>query len=90
MKPVAGTIALIERVASFRAYDYAVRIIEEQTNAQPVRDEAWELAVRDATDALAASVAARAYHASRLNYAEAALRSAAHDGMPIQVADLYK
>ena len=65
LAPVAGSIALLEHVGSYRAYDYAVGLISEMPENQVRRDAIWACALEGATDALAFSVAVAAYGTRR-------------------------
>jgi tetratricopeptide (TPR) repeat protein len=59
--PVAGTIALLQSVGSFSAYDYIVRFVSQPVDAPAPLDAAWNSAVKGATDAQALAVASSAY-----------------------------
>ena len=61
LRPVAGMIALLHSVASYRAYDYIVRLISERADARTPHDFAWQLAIESATDAQAVAVGTNAY-----------------------------
>jgi hypothetical protein len=76
LKSVAGPIALLEHVDGYRAYDYIVRFVASQPNAQSPRGEAWASAVEGATDAQAITVGVGAYLWDQYGYAEEAFRVA--------------
>ena len=66
LRPVAGTIALLERTDSgYGAYDYVVRLVGEKPGAEPPRDPSWAAALGTATDVQAFAVAIAAYKCSR-------------------------
>jgi len=59
-RPVAGSIALVEYVASYRAFDYVVEVID-RSSAVPPQLSTWGMAIRGASDAQALAIAERAY-----------------------------
>jgi len=61
LKAVAGTVALLERVAGYRAYDYVIRIVNQDPDGGPPRDSVWRQAVADASDAQALAVGISAF-----------------------------
>ena len=69
--PVAGTISLVQRAGSYRAYDYVVRLVGDKPDAAPPRDPAWTAAIQTVTDAQASAVGVAAYQWSRLDDAAA-------------------
>ena len=66
LRPVAATIALLQRAGSYQAYDYVIRLVRDKPGAEPPRDPAWVSAIETATAAEAAAVALAAYEFSRL------------------------
>lgn len=76
LRPVAGTIALMHRAGSYRAFDYVVRLVRERPDAGAPRDAAWAAALNDATGAQALAVATAAYDQDRVGDAICALNSA--------------
>lgn len=76
LRPVAGTIALIQRAASYRAYDYIVQAVSEQAYATPPHDAAWAIALDGVADAQALTVGRSAYVQGRVNDAIGAVKSA--------------
>jgi tetratricopeptide (TPR) repeat protein len=66
LRPVAGTIAVLERTGSgCQAYDYVVRLVRDKPGAAPPRDAFWAAALHGATDVQAFAVAVAAYDCSR-------------------------
>jgi hypothetical protein len=48
LKPVAGTIALLQRTGTYRAYDYIVRFVLDQPDTPAPANTAWTSAIQDA------------------------------------------
>ena len=67
LRRVAGTIALLQRSASYQAFDYIVRLVRDRSGAEPPRDAAWAAAIENAEDAQALAVATAAYGHARLD-----------------------
>jgi tetratricopeptide (TPR) repeat protein len=76
LRPVAGTIALLQQTASYRAYEYIVRFVGDERGAWPPRDETWAKAAKGATDAQAFAVGTNAYLYGRYDDARIAFTSA--------------
>ncbi len=77
LRPVAATIALLQRAgSSYEAYDYVIRLVRDKPGAEPPRDPAWVAAIETATVAEASSVAVAAYSHSRLTDAATAFTRA--------------
>ncbi len=85
-KPVAGSIALLLGADSYRAYDYVVRLTEEQGDDPPL-EETWRVAVSTAADVEAFTVGVNAYLQDRPKSAEAAFRRAWNSDVPQVAAD---
>ena len=76
LRPVAGTIALLQYTSSYTAYDYVVRLVRDKPGAEPPRDRSWAAAVQTAAGAQAFAVAVAAYRCGRLEDAVTALAPA--------------
>ena len=76
LRPVAGTIALLQQVSSYRAYEYIVRQVSDARGALTPREQAWAVAVETALDAQAIGVGVAAYASFRLDHASAAFTRA--------------
>ncbi len=69
LRPVAGTIALIEHTNSYRAYDYVVRIVEGAPGAEPPTESAWRAVMAGASDAQAVGVGIMAFQRDAYRHA---------------------
>jgi hypothetical protein len=67
IRPVAGTITLLQRSASYQAFDYIVRLVRDRSGAESPREAAWAAAIDSAEDAQALGVAAVAYVHARFD-----------------------
>jgi tetratricopeptide (TPR) repeat protein len=76
LRPVAATIALLQRTGGYQAYDYVIRLVREQPGAAPPRDPVWAAAIDTATATEAFAVAVAAYTHSRLADAATAFNRA--------------
>ena len=76
LRPVAATIALLQRAGSYEAYDYVIRLIRDKPGAEPPRDPAWVAAIETATVVEAFAVGVAAYSHSRLKDAATAFTRA--------------
>jgi tetratricopeptide (TPR) repeat protein len=76
LRPVAATIALLQDDHGYQAYDYAIRLVNEQPAVGPPRGAVWTAAIGTATAEEAAAVAVAAYAYSRLDETVAALQRA--------------
>ena len=76
LAPVAGSIALLSRTTSYRAFDYVVRLVADKRDALPVREDAWHAAIDSASDGKALAIATSAYKARRNDRALQALARA--------------
>jgi tetratricopeptide (TPR) repeat protein len=77
LRPVAATIALLQRTGSYQAYDYVIRLVRDKPGAEPPRDPAWVAAIETATTATEAfAVGVAAYRHSRLKDAATAFTCA--------------
>jgi tetratricopeptide (TPR) repeat protein len=81
LRPVAGNIALIERVHSYVAYDYVLRLILEGVPDGPP-PAMWEAARATASPVQALTVGYAAFVAGNLAEAESALALAAASAEP--------
>lgn len=61
VRPVAGTIALVEQGVGYRAYDYVVSLVTSSPNDAPPPDAVWTRAVADTEGAEALAVGASAF-----------------------------
>jgi tetratricopeptide (TPR) repeat protein len=77
LRPVAGSIALLEYVDSYRAYDYVIRLVTSLPEAQVHRDSIWRYALDGVGNAEAFSVGVAAFDRGRLGDAISAFRIAA-------------
>lgn len=75
LRPVSGTIALLQSVASFLPYDYIVSFVETQEEGGPT-DAAWASALQDPDPGQALSVGTRAIFYERDYEVEAGMRMA--------------
>jgi hypothetical protein len=73
LRPVAGTIALVQRTGSYQAFDYVVRLVRDRPGVEPPREASWLAATETASDAQALAVGTSAYGHSRLDHARRAL-----------------
>ncbi len=69
VRPVAGTIALLHRTASYQAFDYVVQLVRNRSGGEPPHEAAWAAATNDATDAQALAVASAAYEHAQFDTA---------------------
>ena len=69
LRPVAGTIALLQRTGSYQAFDYIVRVVRDRPAAAPPVDASWTAAVESAADGQALTVGVAAYRYARLDRA---------------------
>jgi tetratricopeptide (TPR) repeat protein len=69
LRPVAGTIALLQHTGSYRAFDYVVRLVRDKPGAELPRDASWTAAIDTAMDAQALAVGTAAYRHARLEEA---------------------
>jgi tetratricopeptide (TPR) repeat protein len=69
LRHVAGSIALLEDVSGFRAYDYVVRLLADDSKTPPPKDSVWASAVRGVKDSQAFAVGVNAYLNRRLEEA---------------------
>ena len=78
LEPVVdgSSISLLQPVSSYEAFDYVVRLVRNNPEAPPVREEAWTAAVASAADAQALAVADSAYMQGRRDIALEALAPA--------------
>ncbi|MBV8541672.1 MAG: hypothetical protein JO364_09355 [Pseudonocardiales bacterium] len=76
LRPVAGTIALLQRTGSYQAYDYVVRLVRDKPGAEAPRDPSWTAALQTATDVQAFAVGMAAYGWSRFEDAMTGLARA--------------
>jgi tetratricopeptide (TPR) repeat protein len=60
LRPVAGTIALLQNVGGYVPFDYITSYVESQPGSRPPSEEAWEKALDDADGRQAFIVGARA------------------------------
>ncbi len=74
--PVAGTIGLLHGARSYRAFDYAVRVVRDRPGAGPPLDASWEAAIETAADAQAVTVGVAAVGYARFDCAIEAFRHA--------------
>lgn len=65
LKPVAGTIALLQRADGYKPFDYVVRLERDRAGARPIRDEAWSAVVAAAPAEQLLTVATCAYDHGR-------------------------
>ncbi|MGN6274891.1 MAG: tetratricopeptide repeat protein [Solirubrobacterales bacterium] len=73
LRPVSGTIALLQAVASLLPYDYIVSFVESQEETGPT-DAAWACALEDPDPGQALSVGERAILYGRDQSTETAMR----------------
>jgi tetratricopeptide (TPR) repeat protein len=73
---VAGSISLIEDVGGYRAYDYVVDLIANDSKEPAPKDEVWDVAIDGASDAQALAVGVNAHFAGRYPKAVEAFRIA--------------
>jgi tetratricopeptide (TPR) repeat protein len=76
LRPVAGTIALLQRSGGYEAFDYVVQLVRDKPSAEPPREPSWSVAVQTATDAQAMSVAISAFEYLRFTDAVTAFARA--------------
>jgi len=76
LRPVAGTIALIQHVASYLAFDYIVRFVDDLPSTPTPLDVAWASALDDGSDAQALTVGVSAHQQAHLDYALVAFKTA--------------
>ncbi|CAN5213790.1 hypothetical protein BH20ACT5_BH20ACT5_19640 [soil metagenome] len=67
LRPVAGTIALLQRTRSYEAFDYVVRLVRDKPGTSPPRDSSWSAAASTAVGAQAFAVGLAAYEHSRFD-----------------------
>ena len=65
LRPVAATIALLQRFDGYRAYDYVIRLASDRPGTQPPPDPVWAAAIHTASPTEAFTVGAVAYRHSR-------------------------
>ncbi len=74
LRPVAGTIGLLQHAGSYRAYDYVVRLVRDKAGMP--REDCWAAAIETATDAQPLAVGFSAYSYGRSKDAARAFRIA--------------
>lgn len=84
LRPVAASIALLEHKDGYQAYDYVVRLRQEQSEGAPPPDAMWSAAIDTASPTQAYGVAIAALNASRPTDALEAILKAAE----AQVAEI--
>jgi tetratricopeptide (TPR) repeat protein len=77
LRPVAASIALLEHNDGYQAYDYVVRLRQEQSDATPPPDAMWSAAIDTASPPQAYGVALAALNAGRPTDALQAILKAA-------------
>lgn len=87
LRPVAGTIALLQRVASFQAYDYIVQKLFESSDIAAPSDVAWQHAVNTSSDLEALFVGNMAYLWGRLDQAVLSFPRAANSENDVVAVD---
>lgn len=86
VRPVAGTIALVEQDDGYRAYDYVVSLMASSPDDAPPPDAVWARAVAGTGGAEALAVGASAFVENRYEHAAAAFELARHDGDDVLAA----
>ncbi len=77
IKPVAGSIALVTKVADgIEPFDYVVRLVTQDPEVSAPTDEYWDAAIDTAENDIALVVGERAYEQDRLEFAVQAFRKA--------------
>ena len=77
LKPVAGSIALLTKVADgIEPFDYVVRLVTQDSEVSAPTDEYWDAAIGTAESDMALVVGERAYEQDRLEFAVQAFRKA--------------
>jgi tetratricopeptide (TPR) repeat protein len=90
LRPVAGAIALVQEIASYRAYDYVVQLFSSRPGALAPSPLAWQLALKGASGAQAFAVADVAYSWRQLDVCELGFRAAAASSTtPIAVDAIF-
>lgn len=83
LKPVAGSIALLTKIADgIEPFDYVVRLVAQNPEIPAPTDEYWEAAINTAESDMALDVGRRSYEQNRLEYALKAFRKAARSDSP--------
>jgi hypothetical protein len=86
LDPVEGSVGLLVSAgrdeAGYRAFDYVVRLIDDQPQPQPVRESCWVAACRTAEDAQAYAVGITAYRRGASSAAIEALERAWMSSIP--------
>ena len=78
LKPVAGSIALVTKVADgIEPFDYVVRLVTQDPEVSAPTDEYWDAAIGTAESDIALVVGERAYEQDRCEFAVQAFRKAA-------------
>jgi tetratricopeptide (TPR) repeat protein len=90
LAPVAGSIALLEDLGGYRAYDYVIGLVASKAEAQVHRPSIWRRALEGATDAQALSVGAVAFSRGQFEDAAAGFEAAAQSPSdPLAALALY-
>ena len=76
LRPVAGTISLLQGADSYVPNDYVVRLVGTKPGAEPPLSVTWNAAIQTATDTEASSVAIAAYRSGLLEEAATAMNRA--------------
>jgi tetratricopeptide (TPR) repeat protein len=76
LRPVAGTIALLQGTEDFRPYDYVVRFVDDQSATPPPSEATWRSVLRDASGAQALAVGENAHDRGFLDASVEAFRAA--------------
>jgi len=76
LRPVAGSVSLLEHVGGYRAYDYIVRFLDNRPSSPDPTGRAWELALRNDDPVTALGVGVTAYRRNLLDRAIEAFRLA--------------
>ncbi len=86
LKKVAGTVALLEEVEGYRAYDYVLRVMMAETEVDPP-EAAWSAALEGIAGAQAFAVGISAYRQQEVDHAAVAFRIASEgDGEMAAIA----
>ncbi|HXF30283.1 MAG TPA: tetratricopeptide repeat protein [Solirubrobacterales bacterium] len=86
LKPVAGSIALLEEVDGYRAYDYVVELVKQRPEIHSHQDSVWGPALKDASDVQALAVGLAAFGQGRFEDSERAYRKATESSRPFLAA----
>lgn len=76
LEPVAGSIALLQRVGGYRAFDYVVRLERGRPDTRPVREEVWTAVAAGAPAEQSFAIGTSAYDQGRLDVASQAFARA--------------